>query len=332
MQPTARAKCSAAADAWTLIACTLRDTELFLRVAPRTFERAGPGGAACAVIALLLVVAAHIDTFTIQLGTAEQNMTTSFAVSKDGTRIAYDVTGSGAAVMLLHGGGQSRRVWHETGYVARLRDQFTVITIDIRGHGESGKPTSVDAYAIDRLCEDILAVVDAARITRFALWGYSLGGNIARYLPARSERVTRLVIMGIPFGAADEPAPFREFIVGLRTKWTPVIEADRVGTLDLNSLSAQDRAIWQTGGIAITLATLSAILNWPRIEPADLRCPTLWLVGTANEGAMPSVNEYRERLGRTKVILQLMPGLTHAEELTKIDDVFPPLLKFNQSP
>ena len=65
-----------------------------------------------------------------------KEMTTSFVVSKDGTRIAYDKTGTGRAVVLLHGGGQSRRVWHDNGYVARLSDDFTGIVVDIRGHAD----------------------------------------------------------------------------------------------------------------------------------------------------------------------------------------------------
>jgi pimeloyl-ACP methyl ester carboxylesterase len=234
--------------------------------------------------------------------------------------------------VLLHGGGQSRRIWDDAGYVTRLRDRHTVITIDIRGHGQSDKPIGVEDYAIDRLNQDVLAVADAAHVTRFAVWGYSFGANIARYLPARSGRVTKLVIMGIPFGAADEPAQFREFILGLRAKWTPMLEADRAGSLDVTSLSLQDRAMWQTGSVPVTIASLSAILNWPRMEPADLPCPTLWLVGAANDGAMPSVNQYRERLGGTNVVLQIVPGLTHADELTKIDDVLPAMLTFTQSP
>src|SRR5690606_35870492 len=62
------------------------------------------------------------------------------ATSPDGTRIAYEVTGTGPALMLIHGGGQTRRSWNDMGYVDRLKDKFTVITLDRRGHGESGKP------------------------------------------------------------------------------------------------------------------------------------------------------------------------------------------------
>lgn len=254
-------------------------------------------------------------------------MATSFAVSRDGTRIAYDITGTGPVVVLLHGGGQSRQVWHENGYVLRLRDDFTVITVDIRGHGESDRPSGVEAYAIDRIGDDILAVANAAQASRFAVWGYSLGGNIARYLPARSDRVAKIVIMGIGFGAAAPP-PLKAYVLNLHSKWTPIIEAARAGTLTLDSLTAQDRATWQTGRIAFTVDLLGAMLGWPPVEPTDLRCPTLWIVGTANENAMPSVIEYRDQLGDTKVILQLAPGLTHAEELTKVDDVLPSMRKF----
>jgi len=66
-----------------------------------------------------------------------------------------------------------------------------------------------------------------------------------------------------------------------------------------------------------------AIVAWPDVEPADLRGATLWLVGTANENAMPSVNDYGDRLGGTRVVLEVMPELTHEDELTKVDVVLP---------
>jgi pimeloyl-ACP methyl ester carboxylesterase len=179
--------------------------------------------------------------------------------------------------------------------------------------------------------DDIVAVADEAHVTRFAVWGYSFGGNIARYLPARSERVSKIVIMGVGFGAAAPP-PFKDYALTLCAKWTPVMQAARSGTLSLDSLPAQDRAMWQAGGIPFTVDLLGAMLTWPSVEPGDLRCPTLWLVGTANDNAMSSVNEYRDRIRDAKVVVQLLPGLTHADELTKIEDVLPAMRKFTDSP
>jgi pimeloyl-ACP methyl ester carboxylesterase len=67
-------------------------------------------------------------------------MNTSFVVAPDGTHSAYDVTGKGSAIILLHGGWHTRQHWHDVGYVKQLKNNFTVITIDIRGNGESDKP------------------------------------------------------------------------------------------------------------------------------------------------------------------------------------------------
>ncbi len=56
-------------------------------------------------------------------------MTTRYVLACDGLRIAYDVAGKGPALLLLHGFNNDRTMWHEHGYVERLHDQFTVITI-----------------------------------------------------------------------------------------------------------------------------------------------------------------------------------------------------------
>ncbi|MBU1879225.1 MAG: alpha/beta fold hydrolase, partial [Chloroflexi bacterium] len=121
-------------------------------------------------------------------------MTTRFSTSPDGTRIAYDVAGRGPALMLLHGAGKTRRDWHTLGYVERLSPDFTVITVDIRGTGESDRPLDIASYAIERICGDLYAVADACDSQRFAVCGFSFGGNIARYLGAWSQRVTAAAI------------------------------------------------------------------------------------------------------------------------------------------
>jgi pimeloyl-ACP methyl ester carboxylesterase len=271
-----------------------------------------------AIMLVLLTVAA-----------VDASADTRFATSKDGTRIAYDLTGSGPTVVLLHGGGQTRRVWHDLGYVARLSREFTVVTIDFRGNGESGKPTSAAAYAIDRLIDDVLTVVDNAALTRFTVWGFSYGANIGRYLAARSDRVRAMIYIGIPFGAAAQ-GEFRAMILELRAKWTPIVEAAENGRLDVDSLSPSDREAWQRGIVPVAIAWLSALLDYPSVEPADIRCPTLWVVGTANESAVASVNAYRKQLAGSRVVVNLVDGLTHAQELEKIDRVFPRELEFTR--
>jgi pimeloyl-ACP methyl ester carboxylesterase len=252
---------------------------------------------------------------------------TRFVSSRDGTRIAYDVGGAGPVLMLLHGGGQTRRMWHELGYVERLRDRYTVVAVDIRGNGESDKPTAAAAHSIDRLCEDLLAVADAVGAPRFSLWGFSYGANVARYLGVRTDRIDALAIIGIPFGPAASGV-FRQTILDLRAKWLPVLEAERNGRFDAGTLADADRTTWQRGRVALDLAWLSAMLEWPPVEPGELRCRTLWLVGTANAGAMESVRALERTLAKTRVTLETLPGFTHPDEIMKIDEVLPRLEKF----
>ena len=226
--------------------------------------------------------------------------TTRFVRSPDGTRIAYDVSGSGPAVMLLHGGGQTRQVWREAGYVTRLAPMFKVITVDLRGSGESDKPTTKAAYAIERLIEDLLAVADDANAPEFSLWGFSYGANVGRYLAVRSARVTSMVYIGIPFGPAADPM-FRDIIL---------------------------KRIQDGTAPPLGVAWTSALLEYPAVEPPDMRSPTLWVVGTKNTSAATSADQYESELAGTRVQLVRLDGLTHPQELERIDVTLPRVLEF----
>ena len=254
-------------------------------------------------------------------------MASKFAVSRDGGRIAYEVAGDGATLILLHGGGQDHHVWRTTGWMERLAGRFQVIAMDLRGHGESWKPIDSAAYNIDQMCDDILCVADAEGASRFRLWGYSYGGNIGRYLAARSDRVECFAMMGVSFGPAANET-FREMIREMQKRWEPVLAADSAGKLDIEEITEQDRSAWRSGQVRVMLAWLGALLDWPPIEPADMRCPTLWIIGTSNASAMRGVNTYQAHLLNTKVRLSLVERLTHSEELERVDQMLPELLRF----
>ena len=96
-------------------------------------------------------------------------MRTSYAISSDGIQVAYDRCGSGQAILLVHGGGGSRLDWHQAGYVERLQEDFTVITLDLRGHGESGSPRDPKDYTPEKMGQDILTVADMCNFERFCI-------------------------------------------------------------------------------------------------------------------------------------------------------------------
>ena len=244
--------------------------------------------------------------------------TTKFATSKDGTRIAYEVAGSGPALMLLHGAGQSRQEWHRFDHVKRLSPQFTVIAVDLRGNGESDKPTKVEAYAIDRLIEDLLAVAAGAGAQRFHLWGFAYGGIVGRSLAAKSDRVKSMVYLGVPFGAPATGA-FRDAINGFRARWQPIITAHDAGKLDRATITPGDYEALTRGGIKLAVAWQSALVEYPPLEPADVKVPTLWAVATGDTEAMAGVKAHDGKLAGTKVTLMLIDGPSHSETLRRLD-------------
>ena len=130
-------------------------------------------------------------------------------VQSDGARIYYRVEGDGSPVVLLHGFSDSLDDWYEAGYVEALRDEFTLISFDSRGHGLSDKPRSPEAYAMSLRVADVLAVMDALGIADAHLWGYSMGGRICFAMAERApERIRSLILAGIDQYGTD-PARFQ---------------------------------------------------------------------------------------------------------------------------
>lgn len=241
------------------------------------------------------------------------------ATSADGTKIVYEVAGAGPALVLVHGGGQIRKSWNQLGYVDRLSKRFTVITMDLRGHGDSDKPATSDAYALDRVLADLLAVADAAGSQRFHLWGFGHGATIGRYLAARSDRVISAVLVGTPMGP-PVTGIFKDAVISMRAKWQPLLQAQAAGTLDMKTLSPGDRSAWESG-VANSVLFLGALTEYPPLEPTEIKAPTLWLVGSDGSVAMENVKDYEGKLAGTSVTFKLLSGASYADSFVKIDQV-----------
>jgi pimeloyl-ACP methyl ester carboxylesterase len=88
-------------------------------------------------------------------------MVERFVRSSDGVRLAVHESGNpdGPVLVAVHGYPDNHRVWD--GVAAELGDRFRVVTYDVRGAGDSDKPVGRAAYRIERLGDDLLAVLDA---------------------------------------------------------------------------------------------------------------------------------------------------------------------------
>lgn len=244
---------------------------------------------------------------------------TTMAKSADGTMIAWEKTGSGPALLLVHGGGQNRKSWAERGYVERLAKKFTVITMDVRGQGESGRPDTPEAYALDRMLEDITAVADAAGATRFHLWGFGHGATIARYLAARSDRVVSAVLVGADMGAPLS-GPVKDAVVAMKARWQPVLDQKKAGTLDMSKMSPGDRDAFNSG-VAIQAIALGALADYPPLEPSEIKVPTLWLLGAADESGLTQAKAYEGKLGGTQVTYKTVSGLSYSDSFARSEPI-----------
>ncbi len=118
--------------------------------------------------------------------------------NNDGIKIYYEVEGQGQqAIVLVHGSTGDTSFWRGYGYVAPLKELFTVILVDARGHGRSDKPHAAAAYAQELMAKDILAVMDAENIDQAHYWGYSMGGYLGFKLAEQTpERFISLIVGG----------------------------------------------------------------------------------------------------------------------------------------
>ena len=247
--------------------------------------------------------------------TGTQKPTRKTVTAKDGTTLAYDMTGTGPFLILLHGGGQAARSWADREYVTKLKDRFTLVTPDQRGSGDSGKPATLEAYALDTLLDDVLAVANAAGAKRFHLYGFEHGATIGRYLAARSDRVASAVLVASEFGPALSGV-VKDAVTGMRAKWLPYVQQQKAGTLKLDAMSLSDRTAWDNG-IAASAMALGAMLDFPPLEPADIKAPTLWLVGAADTSAMENAKAYEGKLAGTKVTLMTLSGASYTDSFGK---------------
>jgi pimeloyl-ACP methyl ester carboxylesterase len=127
--------------------------------------------------------------------------TTTFRTvsSKDGTRIAYDVAGSGPALILVDGAMCSRGFGPMPDLSKHLQKDFTVYNYDRRGRGDSG---NVLPYSPEREVEDLAAMITEAGGTA-VVFGISSGGGLALRAAAAGLPISRLAIYEAPYMVSD---------------------------------------------------------------------------------------------------------------------------------
>jgi 3-oxoadipate enol-lactonase len=132
---------------------------------------------------------------------------TAGVLALPGARLAYQVTGDGPPVVLVHGFGLDMRMWDaQAGHLAA---RYQMIRYDCRGFGSSGPFDPAAAYTH---AGDLLALLDHLRVGRAVLAGLSFGGRVVLQAALTApERVRGLVLLdavldGVPWDQQSQAA------------------------------------------------------------------------------------------------------------------------------
>lgn len=225
---------------------------------------------------------------------------------------------SSRPVLLLHGFASSSKLnWHDAGWLTALAGAGRrVISVDLPGHGQSGSPDELDAYAPSRMRADILQVLYDSHVrpveddnpaTGVDLMGYSLGARLAWEFGATQPELVHRMVLGGP----STEDPLAEFDLAGAQKYL----ADGTPMSDERSYSLLKMAqMVPSNNIFSLLSMVEAIKSEP-FTPAEAvpQMPILLVAGQNDELAatMPDL----AALSPTAQTL-VLPARTHTNAVT----------------
>lgn len=239
--------------------------------------------------------------------------------------IAYDDVGRGPVVVLVHGVTLSGGDWWETGAVDLLVGAgYRVLVVDPLGHGGSDRPLDHAAYLYPEVALDVAAAMDAARVDRAILWGYSRGALLATTLAIEvSGRVECLILGGYGGMEGMPPTELTDWQQGmLDGDWSAFWESP-IGA----GYAPADRRYAE---LTSDIRSWGAAMVSRRLHPYALRldsvgCPVFAYGGGDDDADAASATA--ALLGTTPAFL---PGLDHdtaVQEAGRVWEVVEPFLR-----
>jgi 3-oxoadipate enol-lactonase len=210
----------------------------------------------------------------------------------NGITIAYSDQGTGLPIVFLHAFPLNRTMWatQEHG----LSSQFRIITIDLRGHGESDAP--LWRYTLDQSADDVRALLDHLAIQQALFVGLSMGGYILfAFYRKYADRMKGLILADTRAQADKEEEKARRFQMAqiAHTQGAAAI-ADLMipkllspATIQTKpDLVGQVRAMIEGSQISGIAGDLMAMAERPDsvLLLTQITCPTQIIVGQLDQG------------------------------------------------
>ena len=246
---------------------------------------------------------------------------------------AFSVAGEGPALFLIHGIGARRATFD--GMVAGLKDRFTCISYDLRGHGLSPLPDG--RFGLDDLVDDLEALRARLGIEKAHFAGHSLGGMIGpRYALRFPDRVLSLGLWSTAaFRTEDDSTKVRGVVAQMRGQGIgPVLDTltarwftDAFCAARPEVILWRKRQVMDTDpGVFLNVFDIYAETEMAPWLP-EVRAPAQIITGELDGGCNPRLNTliHQAMPGSELVIL---PGLKHAIFIEATDRVLPDVRRF----
>jgi pimeloyl-ACP methyl ester carboxylesterase len=242
-------------------------------------------------------------------------------ISRDGTPIAYERTGTGPPLLLVHGTAGAGDRWAPI--LPKLSAEFSVLAMDRRGRGGSG---DARCWSIEREFEDSAAVIDSLDEPVNVL-GHSLGGTCALEASLLTDNIHKLILY-----EPDATPPDVEIELGdLTERLTALLAAsDRVGVLTTfmrELVGMTDAEIEQYKSMPAWPTRVAAAHTLPRELRAaetyrfhaecftEMSVPTLLLTGGDSPPLFSDGVKVLDRVLPNSHIV-VMPGQQHIADVT----------------
>jgi len=246
---------------------------------------------------------------------------------------AYTISGKGPALFMVHGIGARRSTWD--GLLEYLRNDFTCITYDLRGHGES--PSSALPFGLDELVADLEALRAKLGIEKASVIGHSLGGMIGpAYARAYPDRVAALGLLSTAaFRTADDSSKVKGVVKAMEETSVEAMLDTLVNRWFTDEFQASHPEKVANRKKQILETPLGVFLNvfhiYAETEMApwlhEIETPSLVLTGELDGGCSPRLNEQIARALKNSELV-VLKGLKHNVLIEAPERVAPPVLHF----
>ena len=214
----------------------------------------------------------------------------------------YEIIGNGPALVLSHPYMSSTTHWHKSGWVDILSKDNTLIMFDYTGHGKSTCPKEVEKYYISYVSEILINILNENKISKFSIFGFSMGGRICYELIRNYEdRITSMIIGGMH---AKPPSLYKKIISYKEENLSPIVKEK----FDLDGLKLSNEAQdeWQGAEDIIKNYSKPCLMfagsedpyyNWIESTASKFNeCELFGMEGLGHIGAFWRINRIKEKI------------------------------------